>query len=102
MANWACKAVPRVFQPQPERTTLRNHSWATQTAARRKARRRLFVECNQGDRLGVDSLATASCRVVGRRGDRRWEPVEGKGCPSGGCVQRFSGLGGRNAGRSKP
>src|SRR6266480_2012734 len=89
MANWACKAVPRVFQPQPEKTTLRNHSWATQTVARRKARRRLFVERNQGDRLKRDSLASAV-------------PASRKGRSSGGCVQRFTGFGGRNAGRSMP
>src|SRR5947207_11090197 len=89
MANWACKAVPRVFQPQPEKTTLRNHSWATQTAARRKARRRLFVERNQGDRLKRDSLASTV-------------PTLGRARSRGRCVQRFTGLGGRNAGRSKP
>ena len=77
MANCACKAVPKVFQPQPEKTRLRSHSWATQTAARRKARRRLFVERNQGDRFKGDSLG-------------------------GGCVQRFTTEGARKDGRNKP
>src|ERR1700730_4745185 len=99
-ANCACRAVPRVFQPQPEKTRLRSHSCATQTAARRKARRRLFVERNQGERLWGDSLATAEPVLA----TGRFRPTggQGKGGSGGGCVQRFTGAGARTDGRNKP
>src|SRR6266446_9547207 len=88
-ASCACRALPKLFHPQPEKTRPRSHSWATQSAPRRKARRRLFVERSQGDRLRGDSLATA-------------EPDQDKGGLGGGCIQRFTTAGARKDGRNNP
>src|SRR5439155_9373178 len=51
-----CRATPRPFQPQPEKTQPRNHSCVVHPAARRTASTKLFVDFVHGDRAGADVL----------------------------------------------
>src|SRR6476659_7151524 len=101
--NWPCNALPSVFQPQPEKTTLRNHSCATHAAAARNASRRLFTELNHGERCaGESSGRSDSVAAIGFKpcsaayfSLRRRETAE---TPS----TAFGGRGIRKPGRSCP
>src|SRR5229473_1965672 len=49
IGQFACKATPRPFQPNPPKSQPRIHSCATHAEASRKASRKLFVDFCQGE-----------------------------------------------------
>src|SRR6266568_7894554 len=55
IGQFACKAPPRPFQPNPPKSHPRIHSWATHAEASRKASRKLFVDLCHGE-LGVATI----------------------------------------------
>src|SRR5712692_5196309 len=49
IGQFACKATPRPFQPNPPKSHPRIHSCATHAEASRKASRKLFVDLCHGE-----------------------------------------------------
>src|SRR6266478_4786406 len=55
IGQFACKATPRPFHPNPPKSHPRIHSCVTQAEASRKASRKLFVDLCHGE-LGAAKI----------------------------------------------